>query len=308
MTNVPCPCCGNLTLSARSRFEICPVCCWEDDGQDDADADEVRGGPNGMLSLSDARANFALIGAADPRHVHNTRRPRDSEQPSAPPDGLALRRRVAAALRAAVVAHERGAFEDIGALHDQLERLAPGSDDQDVNTAINFLDGWCDASNHNWSYYESLVAADWPVLASRLAADLESGTPIPDAVREKFEFRPSRGPLAWLRGLFRRSPRRRASPPTGPVLVHKRYISWGREDIKNLPVEWTRVVTEIDPNGRVLREIGLNTKGEVVHRAPSANDNYGLFDQVPVDAGPDSDATAEEFEAWWHAPLEPRGR
>jgi hypothetical protein len=27
-----------------------PVCFWEDDGQDDHDADLVRGGPNGALS------------------------------------------------------------------------------------------------------------------------------------------------------------------------------------------------------------------------------------------------------------------
>jgi hypothetical protein len=37
---------------------MCPVCWWEDDGQDDRDADEVRGGPNGVLSLTQARANY----------------------------------------------------------------------------------------------------------------------------------------------------------------------------------------------------------------------------------------------------------
>lgn len=54
-----CPCCGFPTLGARSIFEICPICWWEDDGQDEADADEVRGGPNGAYSLTRARANFA---------------------------------------------------------------------------------------------------------------------------------------------------------------------------------------------------------------------------------------------------------
>jgi hypothetical protein len=37
---------------------------WEDDGQDTHDADEVRGGPNGTLSLSQARRNFARTGAS----------------------------------------------------------------------------------------------------------------------------------------------------------------------------------------------------------------------------------------------------
>ena len=48
----------SLTLSERGGFEICSVCWWEDDGQDDADADVVRGGPNGDLSLTQARKNF----------------------------------------------------------------------------------------------------------------------------------------------------------------------------------------------------------------------------------------------------------
>jgi hypothetical protein len=38
----PCPCCGFVTLSERSVYEICPVCFWEDDGQDDQDADRVH--------------------------------------------------------------------------------------------------------------------------------------------------------------------------------------------------------------------------------------------------------------------------
>lgn len=62
-----CPCCGLKTLLERAAFEICPVCFWEDDGQDDADADEVRGGPNGSLSLSVARANYRSCGACEER-------------------------------------------------------------------------------------------------------------------------------------------------------------------------------------------------------------------------------------------------
>jgi hypothetical protein len=52
---VTCPCCRHRTLEERAGFEICVECGWEDDGQDDADADIVRGGPNGQLSLSMAR-------------------------------------------------------------------------------------------------------------------------------------------------------------------------------------------------------------------------------------------------------------
>ena len=39
----PCPCCGYLTLDERGGYEICPVCYWEDDGQDDHDAADHDG-------------------------------------------------------------------------------------------------------------------------------------------------------------------------------------------------------------------------------------------------------------------------
>ncbi|MEV0490026.1 CPCC family cysteine-rich protein [Streptomyces atratus] len=47
-----CPCCGFVTLGERGNYEICSVCFWEDDGQDDHDADRIRDGPNGRLSLN----------------------------------------------------------------------------------------------------------------------------------------------------------------------------------------------------------------------------------------------------------------
>ncbi len=53
-----CPCCGYLTLDRRADYEICELCNWEDDGQDDESADEVWGGPNSDYSLTEARANF----------------------------------------------------------------------------------------------------------------------------------------------------------------------------------------------------------------------------------------------------------
>jgi len=50
-----CPCCGHNALGERGVYEICRTCGWEDDGQDDHDSGIVRGGPNGQLSLDDAR-------------------------------------------------------------------------------------------------------------------------------------------------------------------------------------------------------------------------------------------------------------
>jgi hypothetical protein len=42
----------------RATFEICKICWWEDDGQDDDDADDIRGAPNSDYSLTEARENF----------------------------------------------------------------------------------------------------------------------------------------------------------------------------------------------------------------------------------------------------------
>jgi hypothetical protein len=57
-----------------------PVCWWEDDGQEDADAAEVRLTVNGHLSLSDARASYARCGAADTRFLPYVRKPDVTEQ------------------------------------------------------------------------------------------------------------------------------------------------------------------------------------------------------------------------------------
>lgn len=74
-----CPCCGYKTLSERSGFEICAVCFWEDDGQDDDDADEVLGGPNGDLNLTQARANFQEFGASRKQDIPYVRPPLPDE-------------------------------------------------------------------------------------------------------------------------------------------------------------------------------------------------------------------------------------
>jgi hypothetical protein len=62
----PCPCCGYRTLESRKDYEICGVCWWEDDGQDNHEADIVMGGPNGGISLTQARINFLIEGLCDP--------------------------------------------------------------------------------------------------------------------------------------------------------------------------------------------------------------------------------------------------
>jgi len=74
-----CPCCRNRTLHERGGDEICQVCYWQDDGQDDHDADVVRGGPNRLLSLVEARLNYQRCGAANPQDLPHVRPATDEE-------------------------------------------------------------------------------------------------------------------------------------------------------------------------------------------------------------------------------------
>jgi hypothetical protein len=75
-----CLCCGFLTLEHPDAQALCPVCWWQDDGQDDDDADVVRGTVNGGLSLSMARVNFRKLGAAHESYLAHVRQPLASEQ------------------------------------------------------------------------------------------------------------------------------------------------------------------------------------------------------------------------------------
>lgn len=64
-----CPCCGYKTLNVRGGYEICEVCFWEDDGQDDVDANTDRLlGPNHM-SLARGKENYLKFGATQKRAV-----------------------------------------------------------------------------------------------------------------------------------------------------------------------------------------------------------------------------------------------
>jgi len=74
-----CPCCNYLTFEEPMSFEICEVCFWQDDGQDDSFADAVRGGANHELSLTQARRNFRRFGAIAARFIMDVRAPLPEE-------------------------------------------------------------------------------------------------------------------------------------------------------------------------------------------------------------------------------------
>ncbi len=58
-----CPCCGMTTLTERLEWEICPVCRWEDDTDENAVGGlDIPSGANHELTLSEARANYREFG------------------------------------------------------------------------------------------------------------------------------------------------------------------------------------------------------------------------------------------------------
>ena len=115
-----CPCCGYPTLGVLGFDEICFLCWWEDDGQDDHNADVVARGPNRGYSLTQARFNFAevqlMYAAEDDRRIGGP----DSEEE------LAAKRRVIRAFDAiqqsSSEGHERH-WEDVRAGMFELKRL-----------------------------------------------------------------------------------------------------------------------------------------------------------------------------------------
>jgi hypothetical protein len=64
-----CPCCGYKTIEERGNYDICKVCWWEDDGQDNEHSEKIMGGPNYGISLVMGRYNYLIYGLYDPKRT-----------------------------------------------------------------------------------------------------------------------------------------------------------------------------------------------------------------------------------------------
>ncbi len=113
------------------------------------------------------------------------------------------------ALQDAAEAHTAGRYESLAAIHESVEAqsLPIGTvAAENVAIALNFLDGWADASNHEWQYYEGIDVDDWPQLAQVIAGSLRQNREIvAPAVLRHFKLKGStRDPkiLAWIKRLL----------------------------------------------------------------------------------------------------------
>jgi len=84
-----------------------------------------------------------------------------------------------------------------------------------------------------------------------------------------------------------------------------RILEWTEANIEGLHDAWglTRVLTEVDDNGSVTRELGFDGQGNLVHRFPGepTRAEYGLFDLAKISSSERADMDAEDFEQLWSA-------
>ena len=95
-----------------------------------------------------------------------------------------LQQELGRGLLAAAAAQDRG---DIWAIDDGFDEFeariaanAPAT--AQLATVLRFWDGWIDARNHDWQYYDPIMEADWPILARQVAAELSSSAPLSNEI------------------------------------------------------------------------------------------------------------------------------
>ncbi len=71
----PCRVCGCLTL--EEKWDVCPVCFWEDDVEEE----DRASGANHGLTIKQARENYRSFGACEEAMVDNVRPPFENELP-----------------------------------------------------------------------------------------------------------------------------------------------------------------------------------------------------------------------------------
>ena len=95
-----------------------------------------------------------------------------------------LRHRFADALEAGAASQESGDLSGIQIGYEEFDGSLPrgmGPELKKLHIALAFWDGWIDARNHDWLYYEALSSADWPELARAIAGRLRANLEMEDA-------------------------------------------------------------------------------------------------------------------------------
>ena len=84
----------------------------------------------------------------------------------------------------------------------------------------------------------------------------------------------------------------------------RRILVWTEAEITGLFEAWglSRIITEVDEEGLVTRELGYDAEGNLVHRCPGeprVTDQHGVFDLAQIAPSHRADLDAEEFDRLW---------
>jgi len=83
-----------------------------------------------------------------------------------------------------------------------------------------------------------------------------------------------------------------------------RYFKWEEKDVQGLNRDGISCVyTEVNEDGRVVREIGIDMSGKISHKWPSSNSKfgkYGLFDLAQIDSSNTETLSGSAFNKAWH--------
>jgi len=84
----------------------------------------------------------------------------------------------------------------------------------------------------------------------------------------------------------------------------RRILVWTETEITGLREGWglSRIITEVDEEGLVTRELGYDATGNLIHRCPgepTVTDVYGVFDLAKIAPGDRTDLEPDEFDRLW---------
>ena len=85
----------------------------------------------------------------------------------------------------------------------------------------------------------------------------------------------------------------------------RQIVIWTEACIEGLADTWglSRILTEVDEQGTVTRELGYDVDGKVVHRHPGepTRAKHGVFDLAKIAPSDTSDMEPVEFDRLWSA-------
>ena len=116
----PCPCCGYHTLTVKppETYLICPICCWEDDGDVRRKFGDLVSRSN-KVYLREAQRNFIKFGACEREWLDWVRKPTvdDFRDPNWQPLDMVLEQRRVALIEKITLAFQKTQLEEGVTLH-----------------------------------------------------------------------------------------------------------------------------------------------------------------------------------------------